>query len=94
MSEQPKSTEQRAASEQPAPDALSYEQARDELTKVVAALEAGTTTLEESLDLWERGEKLVGICQRWLDSARVRIEAVRNRDAQSGDAGATDSESE
>ncbi len=70
---------------------LSYEQARDELTKVVAALEAGTTTLEESLDLWERGEKLVAICQQWLDNARVRIEAVRNRDAESSDAGRPDS---
>ncbi|MGV1036021.1 MAG: exodeoxyribonuclease VII small subunit [Candidatus Nanopelagicales bacterium] len=85
-------TDQPAATDQPATDELSYEQARDELTKVVAALEAGTTTLEESLDLWERGEKLVAICQRWLDNARVRIEAVRNRDAESRDADATDSE--
>ena len=42
---------------------LSYEQARDALAAVVAALEAGGTSLEQSLALWERGEELAGICQ-------------------------------
>jgi exodeoxyribonuclease VII small subunit len=37
---------------------LSYEQARDELAKVVAELEQGSVTLEESLARWERGEAL------------------------------------
>lgn len=55
-----------------APD-LPYEQARDELIAVVQKLETGGTTLEESLALWERGEQLAGICQRWLDGARERL---------------------
>jgi len=50
-----------------------YEQARDELASVVASLEAGGLTLEESLRLWERGEELAGICQAWLDTARERV---------------------
>lgn len=54
----------------------SYEQAREELVAVVTALEAGGTTLEESLALWERGEKLARICQSWLDGARERLDAV------------------
>jgi exodeoxyribonuclease VII small subunit len=33
--------------------------------------------LEESLALWERGERLAEICQRWLDGARERIDAAR-----------------
>lgn len=52
---------------------LSYEQARDELVDVVRRLEAGGTTLEESLALWERGEELATVCQRWLDGARARL---------------------
>lgn len=56
---------------------LSYEQARTELATVVERLETGGTSLEESLALWERGEKLADICQRWLDGARERIDAVR-----------------
>ncbi|HEY8720687.1 exodeoxyribonuclease VII small subunit [Pengzhenrongella sp.] len=57
--------------------ALSYEQARDELVAVVARLEAGGATLEESLALWERGEALAARCQQWLDGARERLAAAR-----------------
>ena len=52
---------------------VSYEQAREELVEVVRKLEAGGTTLEESLALWERGEELAAICQQWLDGARKRL---------------------
>ena len=55
----------------------SYEQAREELADVVRRLEAGGATLEESLSLWERGEKLATICQEWLDGAKARLDAVR-----------------
>jgi exodeoxyribonuclease VII small subunit len=65
--------------------ALSYEQARDELTEVVKRLEAGGLTLEESLDLWERGEKLAAICAEWLEGARARIAtAMAQRTGQGG----------
>ena len=57
---------------------LSYEAARDELGKVVAALEAGGAGLEESLQLWERGEALAAICQEWLDGARAKLEAAKS----------------
>ncbi len=55
---------------------LSYEQAREELVEVVRRLEGGGTDLEESLALWERGEKLAKICQAWLDGARKRLDAA------------------
>ena len=58
----------------------SYEAAREELIEVVRALEAGGTTLEESLALWERGEKLATICQEWLDGARKRLDAAMATD--------------
>ncbi|MDP9241391.1 MAG: exodeoxyribonuclease VII small subunit [Actinomycetota bacterium] len=65
---------------------LRYEQARDELAEVVTRLEAGGATLEESLALWERGEELAAICQRWLDGARERLaQAVqKSRDPVGG----------
>ncbi|AXG80048.1 exodeoxyribonuclease VII small subunit [Streptomyces paludis] len=52
-----------------------YEQARDELIEVVRRLEAGGTTLEESLALWERGEELATVCRHWLEGARARLDA-------------------
>jgi exodeoxyribonuclease VII small subunit len=56
---------------------LTYEQARTELAAVVERLEAGGSSLEDSLALWERGEQLADICQCWLDGARERIETAR-----------------
>ena len=55
---------------------LGYEQAREELIEVVQSLEQGGLTLEETLALWERGERLAQICQTWLDGARQRLEEV------------------
>ncbi|WP_311836150.1 exodeoxyribonuclease VII small subunit [Cellulomonas fimi] len=60
--------------------ALSYEEARDELVSVVQRLETGSTTLEEALGLWERGEALATRCQEWLDGARARLTAARSTD--------------
>jgi exodeoxyribonuclease VII small subunit len=57
-------------------DTLGYEQARDELVEVVRRLEAGGSTLEESLALWERGEELAKVCRRWLEGARARLDAA------------------
>jgi exodeoxyribonuclease VII small subunit len=54
----------------------SYEQARDELADVVKRLEAGGLTLEESLGLWERGEKLAEVCAQRLEGARARLTAA------------------
>lgn len=69
--------------------ALGYEQARDELIEVVRRLEAGGTTLEESLALWERGEELAKVCRRWLDGARARLDAAlaARDDTDAGGAG-------
>jgi exodeoxyribonuclease VII small subunit len=57
-------------------ESLSYEQAREELTSVVKRLEAGGLSLEQSLDLWERGEELAAICSEWLEGARARLTAA------------------
>lgn len=61
-------------SEQPPRIEATYEEAREELIEVVRTLEAGGTTLEESLALWERGEALAKLCQEWLDGARKRLD--------------------
>jgi exodeoxyribonuclease VII small subunit len=58
------------------PQQPSYEEAREELVDVVRRLESGGSDLEESLALWERGEKLAQICQAWLDGAKKRLDAA------------------
>ncbi|UJP11602.1 exodeoxyribonuclease VII small subunit [Microbacterium sp. KUDC0406] len=64
------------ASETPV-ESLSFEAARDELVKVVAELEQGAPTLEQSLALWERGEALATRCEDWLLGAKRRLDAAR-----------------
>ncbi len=59
------------------PSTLSYEEARDELIRVVSELEQGSSSLEESLALWERGEALAARCEEWLKGARERLDAAR-----------------
>lgn len=68
---------------------LSYEEARDELVRVVTELEQGSATLEESIALWERGEALARHCEEWLIGAKARLDAAR---AGSAATGAADSE--
>ncbi|HMA47753.1 MAG TPA: exodeoxyribonuclease VII small subunit [Frankiaceae bacterium] len=63
---------------------LGYEQARAELEDVVRRLEAGGATLEESLELWERGEELARICQSRLDGARQRLATARDEAPEPG----------
>ncbi len=69
---------------------LSYEEARDELVRVVNELEQGAPTLEDSLALWERGEALARRCEEWLIGAKARLDAARSPLAS--DAGAAGGE--
>lgn len=57
-------------------ESMTYEQARDELTKVLNQLEAGSVTLDQSMSLWERGEVLAQKCEQWLAGARAKLDAV------------------
>lgn len=60
---------------------LGYEQARDQLVELVKRLEAGGLTLEQSLELWEQGERLATVCEEWLEGARARLAAVVSKQA-------------
>ncbi|MCP9957494.1 MULTISPECIES: exodeoxyribonuclease VII small subunit [Streptomyces] len=75
---------------------IGYEQARDELVDVVRRLEAGGTTLEEALALWERGEELARVCRHWLEGARARLDAALAREGggADGEDGAPDGDRE
>ena len=55
---------------------MSFEQALKALEDVVRQLETGEVPLEQSIDLYERGEKLRAHCQARLDAAQARIEKI------------------
>jgi exodeoxyribonuclease VII small subunit len=71
------------------PAKLSYEEARNELVQVVADLEAGTATLEQTIELWERGEALAARCEEWLVGAKERLNKAKAAGAETADDAAT-----
>ena len=50
---------------------LSFEQAFDQLEEVIARLESGELSLEESVTLYEQGKQLSARCQQLLDDAEL-----------------------
>jgi exodeoxyribonuclease VII small subunit len=67
------------------PAKLSYEDARNELVQVVTDLEAGTATLEQTIELWERGEALAARCEEWLVGAKERLNKAKAASGASND---------
>ena len=71
-----------------------FEQAREELAEIVAKLEAGGLTLEESLALWNRGQEVARVCTEWLEKAQAVLDAAAE-DSEDADAVAdTDADAE
>ena len=52
---------------------LTFEQAFKELEATVAKLEDGDLSLEESLALFERGQRLSAHCSRLLEQAELKV---------------------
>jgi exodeoxyribonuclease VII small subunit len=58
---------------------MSFETALAELEGIVEKLEAGKIGLEESIAIYERGERLKAHCERMLKDAEARIEKITLR---------------
>ena len=69
MSDQPGSNDDIAS--------MSFEQALEQLEKIVASLETGDVPLNRSIEIYERGEALKGHCEKLLKAAEDRIEKIR-----------------
>ena len=69
---------------------MRYEDAREELIAIVAKLEAGQAPLEDSMQLWRRGEALAAHCATWLDGAQAEIEQATRPPAPAGELHADD----
>ena len=57
-----------------------FEDSVAELEKIVAQLEGGDVTLDESLTLFERGIKLSKSCQKMLDEAEKKVSILMTTD--------------
>ena len=57
-------------------DSLNFETALRELESIVEKLESGRIDLEQSIAIYERGEKLKAHCEKLLKQAEARIEKI------------------
>ncbi len=64
---------------------MSFEQALEQLEKIVTSLETGDVPLNRSIEIYERGEALKSHCEKLLKAAEDRIEKIRlDRDGAAG----------
>ena len=66
----------KAKSESIPVDQLSFESALKELEQIVARLEQGEVDLEDSIQLYERGQALKAHCETKLKAAEGRLEKI------------------
>ena len=58
------------------PDPLTFEAALQRLEEIVRVLERGEAPLDQSIDLYQEGDRLKRLCEERLKSAQARIEAI------------------
>ena len=62
--------------------AKNFETALAELEDIVSKLEGGQVDLEQSISIYERGEKLKAHCETLLKKAEARIEKITQQDGK------------
>ena len=58
---------------------MSFEAALKELESIVERFESGTVSLDDAVAAYARGTELKDHCQRRLDEAKMRVEAIRTK---------------
>mgnify|MGYP006306433759 CR=1 FL=1 len=64
---------------------IKFENALEELEKIVNELEKGGLSLDNSLDKFSRGMKLIKMCHSRLDKAEKKIELVLKENGEFGE---------
>ena len=75
------------------PTEPSFEEGLGQLEAIVAEMEGGRLPLEQLIVRYEQGSKLLGLCERRLKEAELKIEILRGRDPAKPEFEALDTES-
>ena len=70
---------------------IDFETALTELENIVKKLESGNVGLNESIDLYEKGIGLSGICNDMLNNAKQRVEVIQNENYEANEFETNDS---
>ena len=56
---------------------LTFEEAMQELEKLVESLDKGNVSLDEAIAAYDRGSKLKDYCQKKLNDAKMKVETIQ-----------------
>ena len=59
---------------------LTFEEAMQELEKLVDSLDKGDVSLDEAIAAYDRGSKLKDYCQKKLHDAKMKVETIQSSD--------------
>ena len=61
-------------------ETLTFEEAMNELEKLVESLDKGDVSLDEAIAAYDRGSQLKDYCQKKLNEAKMKIETIQSSD--------------
>ena len=59
---------------------LTFEEAMQELEKLVDSLDKGDVSLDEAIAAYDRGSQLKDYCQKKLHDAKMKVETIQSSD--------------
>ena len=59
---------------------LTFEEAMQELEKLVDSLDKGDVSLDEAIAAYDRGSQLKDYCQKKLHEAKMKVETIKSLD--------------
>ena len=61
-------------------DTMTFEEAMNELEKLVESLDKGDISLDQAISAYDRGAQLKDLCQKKLNEAKMKVETIQSSD--------------
>ena len=61
-------------------DTMTFEEAMNELEKLVESLDKGDISLDQAISAYDKGSQLKDLCQKKLDEAKMKVETIHSSD--------------
>ena len=61
-------------------DTMTFEEAMNELEKLVESLDKGDVSLDQAISAYDKGSRLKDLCQKKLNEAKMKVETIQSSD--------------
>ena len=61
-------------------DTMTFEEAMNELEKLVVSLDKGDISLDQAISAYDKGSRLKDLCQKKLNEAKMKVETIQSSD--------------